>query len=201
MTAHYLLHEFRQIQRGEAVLIHAAAGGMGLLLVQWAKHLGAYVIGTVSNEKKAALAKEAGANEVINYREKNFEQEVLKLTEGRGVDLIIDGIGKSTFTKNLEAVAVRGNIVIYGAASGPAEAVHPNALQPRSVTISGGSLGNYIASRQELERRSKDVLAAIKQGWLKLRIDQTLPLAEAKKAHQLLEGRFSTGKIILKIAT
>ncbi len=199
MTAHYLIHEFHKPKPGETVLIHAAAGGVGLLLVQWAQHLGARVIGTVSTEEKAAVAGEAGADHVILYTKQDFVSEAKRLTDGRGVDLVIDGVGKSTFAGDLEAVAKRGHVVIFGAASGPADPIVPNSLMAKSISLSGGSSQNFIATREDLLRRSKDVLSGIKKGWLKLRIDSVLPLAEAEKAHRLLEGRQSMGKIILKV--
>lgn len=198
MTAHYLLHEYRKVKSSDIVLIQAAAGGMGLLLVQWAKHLGAKVIGTVSSEEKAKIAKAAGADEVINYATHNFADEVNKLTNGHGADLIIDGVGKTTFPGNLQAVALRGNIVIFGAASGPADPISPNILMKKSTTVSGGTLFNYILTREELMMRANAVLEGVKAGWLKLRIDQVLPLEKASEAHQRLEGRQSIGKILLK---
>jgi NADPH:quinone reductase len=200
MTAHYLIHEFRMPKKSDTVLIHAAAGGVGLLLVQWAKRLGARVIGTVSTEEKARIAKETGADQVILYTRQDFASEVKRITGGRGADLIIDGVAKTTFPSDLEAVAIRGHIVVFGSASGPADPVLPNSLGAKSISISGGSLVNFIASREDLVRRSKDVLHALQEGWLKLRIDQVYPLAEAEKAHRLLESRQSTGKIVLKVA-
>jgi NADPH2:quinone reductase len=199
MTAHYLIHDFRKLKKGDTVLIHAAAGGVGLLLVQWAKHLGAEVIGTVSTEEKARLAKEAGADHVILYTRQDFAGETKRITKDRGADLILDGVAKSTFIADLEAVAVRGHIVVFGSASGPADPVAPNSLGAKSISVSGGTLGNFIATREDLIRRSGDVLKAIKDGWLKLRVEHVLPLAEAVKAHQLLEGRQSTGKVVLKV--
>lgn len=198
MTAHYLLHEFRKIKPNEIVLIHAAAGGMGLLLVQWAKHLGARVIGTVSNQEKAKIAKEAGADEIINYVEQDFASEIKKLTNDHGADLIIDGVGKTTFAGNLKAAALRSNIVIYGAASGLADPISPNGLMGRSLTISGGSLFNYLLNKEELAKRSTAVIQAINEGWLKLKIT-TLPLEKASQAHELLEDRRSMGKVVLTI--
>ncbi len=197
MTAHYLLHEFRKVKKGDNVLIHAAAGGMGLLLVQWAKHLGARVIGTVSTEEKAKLAKELGADEIILYTKQDFATEVKRLTDKHGADLIIDGVGKTTFPGNLEAGARRGNIVIFGAASGPADPISPNTLMKSSLTVSGGSLFNYLLSREELLMRAQAVLEGIQSGWLKLQINQTFPLAQAADAHKNLESRNSTGKILL----
>jgi NADPH2:quinone reductase len=200
MTAHYLIHEFRKPGRGDTVLVHAAAGGVGLLLVQWAKRLGAKVIGTVSTEEKARAAKEAGADHVILYTKQDFVSETKRLTDGRGVDLILDGVAKTTFPGDLEAVALRGHLVIFGSSSGPADPIVPNSLMAKSITVSGGSLPNFTATRDELVRRSKDVLNGIKKGWLKIHIGHVLPLAEAEKAHRLLEGRQSLGKIVLKVA-
>jgi NADPH2:quinone reductase len=197
MTAHYLLHEFRKIKAGETVLIHAAAGGMGLLLVQWAKHLGAKVYGTTSSEEKARKAKDAGADEVILYSKQDFVQEIKCLTNDKGVDLIIDGVGKTTFSKNLHAAAKRGNIVIFGAASGPADPIVPNSLMEHSLTISGGSLFNYLLTKEEFEMRSQAVIEGIQKGWLKLHIDHVFPLEKTAEAHEKLEGRQTTGKILL----
>lgn len=199
MTAHYLLHEFYKIKAGDTVLIHAAAGGMGLLLVQWAKHLGARVFGTVSSREKATLAAEAGADETIIYTEQDFVAESKRLTNDLGPVYIIDGVGKDTFTKNLDAVASRGHVTIFGAASGAADAVMPNSLQQRSISIHGGSLFNYLNSREELLMRANSVLDGVKAGWLKLNIGQVLPLKDAIRAHQLMETRKTTGKLILQI--
>jgi NADPH:quinone reductase len=197
MTAHYLLHEFRKIKNNDIVLIHAAAGGMGLLLVQWAKHLGARVFGTVSTEEKATIAKEAGAEDVILYTKQNFATEIKRLTNGHGADLIIDGVAKTTFPGNLEAAALRGNIVIFGAASGPADPISPNVLMGHSLSISGGSLFNYILNRDELLMRSKAVIEGVQKGWLKLRIDHAFPLDKAAEAQKKLEERKSVGKVLL----
>ncbi len=199
MTAHYLLHDFYKPGSGDTVVIHAAAGGVGLLLVQWAKHLGAVVIGTVSSEEKARAARAAGADHVVLYTSQDFVSETKRLTHGRGAQLILDGVAKTTFTGDLEAAAVRGHIVVFGSASGPADPVLPNSLGAKSLTISGGSLGNHIAAREDLVRRSRAVLGGIKDGWLKLHIGREFPLSEAREAHRLLENRQSTGKIILKV--
>jgi NADPH2:quinone reductase len=199
MTTHYLLHDFRKPKKGDTVLVHAAAGGVGLLLVQWLKHLGARVIGTVSTEEKAMAAKKAGARHVILYTQQDFVSEVKRLTYGRGADLIIDGVAKTTFPGDLEAVATRGQIVIFGSASGPGEPFIPNSLMARSITVPGGSLANFTRTPEEIARRSRDVLNAIKQRWLKLRIDHILPLAEAGNAHRMLEGRQTMGKVVLKV--
>lgn len=200
MTAHYLIHEFRMPKAGDFVLVHAAAGGMGGLLVQWGRHLGSTVIGTTSSEEKARTAREAGAEHVIVYTDEDFVAETKRITKGHGADLIIDGVGKSTFKGDLEAVAIRGQIVIFGAASGPADPISPNALMGRAVSISGGSLQNYIRTREELMRRANDVIAGIRQGWLKLNIGAMLPLEQAIEAHELLESRKTQGKLILMVA-
>lgn len=198
MTAHYLLHAFRKINKGDTILIHAAAGGMGLLLTQWAKHLGAHVIGTVSTEEKAKKAKLAGADDIIFYTKQNFAEETKRLTNGHGALVIIDGVGKTTFPGDLEAVAVRGNIIIFGSASGPADPISPNALQPKAITLSGGSLSNFSRTPEEYMFRALSVLEGLKQGWLKLNIDEVFPLEKAKEAHEKLEGRHTTGKLLLK---
>ena len=200
MTAHYLIHEFRKPKAGDFVLVHAAVGGMGGLLVQWARHLGATVIGTTSTEEKARTAREAGAEHVIVYTDEDFVAETKRITKGHGADLIIDGVGRSTFKGDVEAVAIRGNIVIFGAASGPAEPISPNALMPRAVTVSGGGLQNFIRTREELMRRANDVIEGIRQGWLKLNIGAVLPLEQANEAHRLLEGRKTQGKLVLSVA-
>jgi NADPH2:quinone reductase len=199
MTAHYLIHEYRRPGPGDTVLIHAAAGGMGLLLVQWARHLGARVLGTVSTEEKARAARAAGADEVIRYTQQDFVAEVKRLTQGRGVDLIIDGVGKTTFAGDLEAAAVRGHVVIFGAASGPADPIVPNSLMPRSLSVSGGNLGNYTRTREEMLRRARDVMEGLGAGWLRLNIGRVFPLEQAALAHRLLEGRGSVGKLVLTI--
>ncbi len=199
MTAHYLLHAFRRPGPSDTVLIHAAAGGVGLLLVQWAKRLGATVIGTASTEEKARIAKEAGADHIILYSRQDFVAETKRITNGRGADIVLDGVGKSTFAGSIEAVAVRGQVVIFGSASGPADPIAPGSLMPRSFTLSGGSLGNFTATRKELTERAGAVLDGIRRGWLKLRIDRVLPLADAAEAHRLLEGRKTAGKVLLKV--
>lgn len=200
MTAHYLIHEFRKPKPGDFVLVHAAAGGMGGLLVQWARHLGATVIGTTSTEEKARTAREAGAQHVIVYSDEDFVAETKRITQGHGADLIIDGVGRSTFKGDLEAVALRGHIVIFGAASGPAEPISPNALMGRAVSVSGGSLQNFIRTREELMQRASDVIEGIHQGWLKLNIGAVMPLEQAGEAHRLLESRRTQGKLVLSVA-
>lgn len=200
LTAHYLIHEFRKPRPGDVVLIHAAAGGVGLLLVQWARHLGARVIGTVSSAEKAEAAKQAGAHDVIDYTETYFAAEVMHLTDGHGADLIIDGVGKSTFNENMHAAALRGNIVIFGAASGPAAPISPNHFMKRSLTLSGGDLRHFLQSREELLHRANDVMEGIRAGWLKQHVFKVFPLAQAAEAHQALEGRKTIGKVLLSAA-
>ncbi len=201
ITAHYLIHDFRLPVKGSTVLVHAAAGGVGLLLVQWARHLGATVIGTVSTDEKARNAREAGAHHVILYTKQDFVEETKRMTNGHGADVIFDAVGKTTFTGDLQAAATRGHIVVYGAASGPADPLVPNMLMPRALTVSGGSLVNFMRTREETMRRAHDVLRAIREGWLKLRIDHVLPLAQAAEAHRLLENRQTSGKLVLSSGT
>ena len=197
-TAHYLLHDFVPVGPGTTVLVHAVAGGVGLLLTQIASRLGAHVIGTTSSQEKAAKAKAMGARDVILYTEKNFAAEVKLITGGTGVDLILDSVGKTTFPGDLEAVRSRGHIVVYGVASGPIEPFSPNAaLSGRSLTVSGANLGNFISTRTEIERRAEFLLSGLRDGWLKLRIESVLPLAKAGEAHTLLESRETSGKLLL----
>lgn len=199
MTAHYLLHEFYTIKPGDVVLIHAAAGGMGLLLVQWARHLGAFVIGTCSTKEKAEAARNAGAHEVILYTTQNFVTEVQRITNGKGATLIIDGVGKSTFAGNLEAASLRGHIVIFGSASGPADPISPNFLMGKSLTLSGGKLFDFILDRKELLYRANAALKGIQEGYLKLHIRDCMPLKDAALAHTLLETRQTIGKLLLAL--
>ncbi|HEU0186059.1 MAG TPA: quinone oxidoreductase [Blastocatellia bacterium] len=199
MTAHYLLHEYRALKPGDVVLIHAAAGGMGLLLTQWAARLGARVIGTVSSEEKARTAREAGADEVILYTERDFVEETKRITGGHGADLVIDGVGKATFAGNLEAVAAHGHVVIYGYAGGPPDPIQPLSLMSRSVTVAGGMLPHFLRSRGELLTRANSVLQGMREGWLRLRIAETFTLKNAPEAQRRLESRESIGKIVLKI--
>jgi NADPH2:quinone reductase len=161
--------------------------------------LGAVVIGTVSTEEKAKIAKQAGVDHIIFYTKQDFVEETKKITNDIGVDYIIDGVGKTTFTQDLEAVRSRGHICIFGASSGPAEPLLPNALQTKSITLSGGSLFNYMNSRVEILSRANEVLKGIQEGWLNLRIDHVLPLEQAAKAQIMLESRQTIGKVILKI--
>lgn len=199
MTAHYLIFEFYKIEPGSTVLIHAAAGGMGLLLCQWAHHLKAKVIGTTSSDNKAFLAREAGCDKIIIYTKQDFVQECKDYTNDKGVDYIIDGVGKTTFMQDLEAIRVRGHIAIFGSASGRAEPISPNILQQKSITLHGGSLGCFMHDGEEMRMRANAVLEGIEKKWLKLRIGETLPLHLAGKAQNLLETRQTSGKVILTV--
>ena len=198
MTAHYLSHSTYPIKSGNTVLIHAAAGGVGLLLVQMAKNLGARVIGTAGSEEKAQLARDAGADEVIVYTEQDFETETRGLTEGQGVHVVYDGVGKDTFEKDLNVLRPRGYLVLFGGASGPVPPLDLMQLTKHgSLFVTRPSLQHYVATREELDQRSRDVLQMIVRGDLKLRIHKTCPLEQAQQAHRDLEGRKTTGKLLL----
>jgi len=198
MTAHYLCHDTYPLKKGETALVHAAAGGVGLLLVQMAKNIGARVIGTVSTQEKAKLARDAGADEIILYTQADFEAETRRLTGGHGVHVVYDSVGKTTFEKSLNVLRPRGYMVLFGGSSG---AVPPFDLiqlsQKGSLYVTRPTLAHYIAFREDLERRSRDVFAMIAAGQLKLRIEHTYPLQDAAQAHRDLEGRKTTGKLLL----
>jgi NADPH2:quinone reductase len=198
MTAHYLVKSSYPLKPGDVCLVHAAAGGMGLLLCQLGKMLGATVIGTVSTEEKAALARQAGADHVILYTEQDFEPEVKRLTGGRGVDVVYDGVGAATFDKGLSCLRPRGVMVLYGQASGPVPPLDLQVLNQRgSLYVQRPSLNHHIATREELVQRAGDVLGWIRDGKLRLRVEHQFPLAQAAEAHRALEGRKTTGKILL----
>ncbi len=198
MTAHYLSHDTYPLKRGETALVHAAAGGVGLLLVQMAHHIGARVLATVSTEEKAKLAREAGADEIIFYTQSDFEVEAKRLSAGKGVDVVYDSVGKTTFEKGLNILRPRGMMVLFGGSSGAVPPFDPITLTAKgSLFLTRPSLGNYIASREELIARSSAVFGMIAAGKLKLRIEHTYPLAEAARAHRELEGRKTTGKLLL----
>jgi NADPH2:quinone reductase len=198
MTAHYLVNSAYPLKKGETVLIHAAAGGVGLLLVQMARNIGARVIGTAGSEAKAKLAREAGADEVILYDRQDFEAETRRFTEGKGVHVIYDGVGKTTFEKDLNILRPRGYLVLFGASSGPVPPFDPDKLRQKgSLFLTRPSLGQYIATREELEQRAIDVLKMISSAKLKLRIEHIYKLSEAQQAHRDLEGRKTTGKLLL----
>src|SRR5690242_11201737 len=198
MTAHYLATTTYPLKPGHACLVHAAAGGVGLLLCQVARRQGARVIGTVSTPEKAALARDAGAHEVILYTEQDFEVEVKRITGGAGVEVVYDSVGKTTFDKGLNCLKPRGYMVLYGQSSGPVGAFDPQVLSQRgSLFLTRPTLGHYIATRAELAARAGEVLGWIARGELKVRIERELPLAQAAEAHRLLEGRKTTGKVLL----
>jgi NADPH2:quinone reductase len=199
MTAHALVYQNYPVKPGVTVLVHAAAGGMGLRLVQWLKHLGARVIGTVSTQEKAQAAREAGAEHVIHYTREDFAAETKRLTNGHGADYIIDGVGKSTFSRNLDAVSTRGHITLYGWSSGAPDSILPAALMAKSIAVSGGGLGNFINTREEILGRARAVFEGVQAGWLKPRVDRVFPLAQAAEAHRLLENRQTIGKVVLAI--
>lgn len=198
MTAHYLCRSTFPLAKGHACLIHAAAGGVGLLLVQMAKAAGARVIGTVSTEAKAALAREAGADAVILYTQEDFVPAVKRLTDGRGVDVVYDGVGKDTALKSLDCLAPRGMMVFYGNASGPVAPIDPLLLsQKGSLFMTRPTLFHHVADRASLESRAADVFAMAAAGRLSVRIDRSVPLADAAQAHRALEARQTTGKVLL----
>ena len=198
MTAHYLVYDTFPLKRGETALVHAAAGGVGLLLVQMAQHIGARIIATVSTEEKAKLARGAGADEIILYTQVDFEAETKRLMGGKSVDVVYDSVGKTTFEKGLNILRPRGMMVLFGGSSGAVPPFDPIILtQKGSLFLTRPSLGNYIATREELLSRSSAVFGMIGSGKLKLRIEHTYPLAEAQRAHRDLEGRKTTGKLLL----
>ena len=198
MTAHYLCRSTYPLKRGEIALIHAAAGGVGLILVQMAHQIGARIIATVSTEEKEALAREAGADEVIIYTKSDFEAETKRLTGNQGVDVVYDSVGKTTFDKSLNVLRPRGYMVLYGGSSGPVPPFDPIQLTPKgSLFLTRPSLQHYVATRAELEERANEVLNMIAAGKLKLRIEHVYPLAKAEQAHRDLEGRRTTGKLLL----
>jgi len=198
MTAHYLTHTTYPLRPGEWALIHAAAGGVGALLVQMAKRRGARVIATVSTEEKAAVAREAGADVCVIYSREDFAQAVKGITEGTGVQVVYDSVGRDTFDRGLDCLAVRGMMVLYGQASGPVAPVDPRVLNARgSLFLTRPSLHHYTRTRAELLARAGDVLQWVQDGTLRLRIDRTYALADAAEAHRHLEGRTALGKILL----
>ena len=198
MTAHYVSHDTYQLKPGETALVHAAAGGVGLLLVQMAHNIGARVIATVSTEGKAKLARAAGADEVILYTHADFEAETKRLTDGKGVNVVYDSVGKTTFEKGLNVLRPRGMMVLFGGSSGAVPPLDPVLLsQKGSLYLTRPTLVNYIATREELVARSGAVFSMIATGKLKLRIEHTYPLAEVQRAHRDLEGRKTTGKLLL----
>jgi NADPH2:quinone reductase len=198
LTAHYLTHSTFPLQPGQTALLHAAAGGVGLLLVQIAKRKGAHVIGTVGSPQKAELAKQAGADATILYEQQDFEAESCQLTAGRGVDVVYDSVGKTTFEKSLRSLRPRGMLVLFGQSSGAVAPVDPQTLAAKgSLFLTRPTLGHYTASRDELLSRASDLFTWLEAGELKVRIDRTFPLSEAAAAHRALESRATSGKLLL----
>jgi NADPH2:quinone reductase len=198
MTAHYLAHTTYPIRSGDDVLIHAGAGGVGLLLIQMAKHRGARVLTTVSTEEKAALARKVGADEVILYTQEDFVAKVKELTGGRGVPVVYDSVGKTTFDGSLACLRTRGMMVLYGASSGAVPPFDLIQLSTKgSLFVTRPTMKDYTATREDLEMRAGDVLRWVSEGSLKLRLEYSYPLAEAEQAHRDLEARKTTGKVLL----
>ena len=199
LTAHYLVNDAHKLTAGETALVHAAAGGVGLLVVQMARAVGARVIGTASSDEKAQLARDAGADEVIVFTKQDFEPEVKRLTNGKGVDVVYDGVGKATFEKNLNVMRLRGMLVLYGMSSGPVPPVDPAKLSEKgSLYMARTTLAHFTASREELLARTSALFAMIADGRLKLHIAKEYPLAEAVQAHRDMEGRQVAGKLLLR---
>jgi NADPH2:quinone reductase len=198
MTAHYLSASTYPLKAGDSCLVHAAAGGVGRLLCQIAKKRGARVLGTVSTAEKERLARAAGADEVIRYTEVDFAAESRRLTGGKGLQVIYDSVGRTTFEKGLDALGTRGMMVLFGQSSGAVAPFDPQILnQKGSLYLTRPTLAHYIASREELLQRSGDILQWVRDGSLSLKIDRELPLADAGQAHQLLESRKTAGKLLL----
>jgi len=200
MTAHYLTHSTYPLKAGDTCLVHAAAGGAGGLVVQMARMRGARVFGTVSSAEKAQIARDHGVDEAINYTEQDFAAEVRQLTGGRGVDVVYDSVGKTTFDKSLASLRPRGTLALFGMSSGPVPPFEIGVLAAKgSLFLSRPTLAHYVLTREELMWRAGDVLSAVASGALKLRIDSTFPLAAAAEAHRALESRKTAGKILLAI--
>ena len=197
MTAHYLCHSTYAVQPGDRVLVHAGAGGVGLLLIQMCKRLRGYVFTTVSTDEKAELAKGAGADEVILYTQQDFADEVKKSTGGAGLQVVYDAVGRTTFDQSVDCLGRRGHMVLYGQASGPVPPVDPRVLGNGSKYLTRPGLGDFTVTREDLEQRAGDVLGWVKSGDLKLRVEHVFPLAEAPEAHRQLESRATTGKLLL----
>jgi len=201
MTAHYLATSTYALRDGDRCLVHAAAGGVGLLLVQIAKKRGAYVVGTAGSDEKAALARAAGADEVIVYTRQDFVEETRRATDGRGVQVVYDSVGETTFLRGLDVLAPRGMMVLFGQSSGPVAPIDPQLLNRKgSLFLTRPTLAHYTATREELLARAGDLFAWIARGELSVRIGVELPLAEVAEAHRMLEGRRTTGKVVLRVA-
>jgi NADPH:quinone reductase len=198
MTAHYLATATYPLRDGDVCLVHAAAGGVGLLLCQIARRRGARVIGTVSSETKAALAREAGAEDVILYTERDFETEVKRLTDGDGVHVVYDSVGRTTFDQSLACLRPRGTMVLFGQSSGPVPPLDPQVLNQRgSLYLTRPKLADYVGTSDELAQRAGEVLGWVRDGSLAVRVERELPLAQAAEAHRLLESRATSGKLLL----
>lgn len=198
MTAHYLAHGSYALGKDDTALIHAGAGGVGLLLIQMAKRLGARVLTTVSTEEKEQLARAAGADEVIRYTERDFAEDIMTLTNGRGVDVVYDSVGKTTFDKSLDVLRPLGYLVLFGQSSGPVEPVDPGILNVKgSLFLTRPTMAHYIPTREALLQRASDVLGWIGNGELDLRIGDRFALADAADAHRALQGRKTTGKVVI----
>jgi NADPH:quinone reductase len=201
MTAHYLAMSIYPLKEGDRCVVHAAAGGVGLLLVQIAKRRGAYVIGTAGSDEKAELARGAGADEVVIYTRQDFVEEVRRLTDSRGVHVIYDSVGKTTFLRGFDALAPRGMMALFGQSSGAVDPVNPQLLnQKGSLFLTRPTLHHYTATRDELLWRAGDLFGWIGRGELAVRIGAEFPLSEAAEAHRELEGRRTTGKVLLRVA-
>ena len=199
MTAHYLTHSTFPLREGQVALLHAAAGGVGLLLTQLAKKRGAHVIGTVSTEAKGELARAAGVDQVVLYTRDSFEQAARRATGGEGVDVVYDSVGKTTFAESLDSLRPRGCLVLFGQSSGPVPPVDPGLLSRKgSLYLTRPGLAHYIADRQELLARAGDLFALLENGSLSIRIDRKLSLDDAPQAHRLLESRATSGKLLLR---
>ena len=198
MTEHMLLRSVHEVKQGETILVHAAAGGVGLILCQWASALGATVIGTVSTEEKAQLARAHGCHHPILYTRQDFAEEVEKLTSGQKLPVVYDSVGKSTFLKSLDCLHARGLMVSFGNASGPVELISPLLLsQKGSLFLTRPTLFHYIATRQELERSAAELFEIVRSGQVKIEVKQCFPMREAADAHRALEARETTGSTIL----
>ena len=198
LTAHYLTTSTYPLEPGKRCLVHAAAGGAGLLVCQIAKHCGAWIVGTTSTEDKARLAREAGADEIILYTQQDFVAEVKRLTNGRGVQVVYDSVGKTTFDGSLDCLVLRGMLVLFGQASGAVPPIDPQVLNRKgSLFLTRPNLAHYLATPEELASRAADLLGWIAEGWLNVHIDRTVPLADAGEAHRVLEARQTIGKLLL----
>jgi NADPH:quinone reductase len=197
MTAQYLLKQTNKVRKGDWILVHAAAGGMGLLLCQWAKHLGCHVIGTTSTREKAKLAKKNGCDYPILYTEEDFVARVKEITGGKGVSVVYDGVGKDTFLKSFECLGIRGHLVLFGAASGPVEPFNPAMLGQKSASLTRPTLFQYAIDAKSLQAMANDVFKVVESGAVKIQKPKEYKLADAAMAHQDLTGRKTTGPLIL----